>query len=543
MLKILRIPLINRLIAYVLICSMMLITNGCYYFKVKEAPDTSPELIGKMQDEKRFIILHLEDKAWQLSNITLKEKSVDGEISVLSDHEKYKTARLNKSNRYKKHGSHSESGVVNEVHVYVSGFQENQPGKISIPIDGIRKIEIYDKDQGATIATWVFGILGVTAGAFTVLMVIVLLTKSSCPFVYIHNGNDYLFTGEIFSGATQPGLERDDYLLLPGIRSSDGEYKLKLTNEVTEIQYVNYASLIIVDHPAKTSVLFDKYGVLQTMSDLNSPVSARNRSGNNILEVITVKDSLNYSGDAVMGNNDGCEKVYLQFLNINKSKSAKLVIRAKNSFWLDVLFTRFHKLFGEKYEKFSLNQESESQDKLKKFLLDQNIPLSVYVEKDGEWQSVDYFNLAGPMAMRDDVLPLDLTGINGDTLNIKLETGFLFWELDYAAMDFGLNEPLNISESPVTKAVKNGETDVINLLQTEDLKYLVLKDVGDEVSISFAGRTREPVGQSVFLHSSGYYKILRDQEGPANMKTLRTFRKPGRFPEFSREVYELLTIN
>ncbi len=32
-----------------------------------------------------------------------------------------------------------------------------------------------------------------------------------------------MFSGEIFSGATQPGLERDDYMLLPGVASSEGD--------------------------------------------------------------------------------------------------------------------------------------------------------------------------------------------------------------------------------------------------------------------------------------------------------------------------------
>jgi hypothetical protein len=46
--------------------------------------------------------------------------------------------------------------------------------------------------------------------------------------------------------------------------------------------------------------------------------------------------------------------------------------------------------------------------------------------------------------------------------------------------------------------------------------------------------------RTLFLHTSGYYKILREQKGYADRKTLKTFRKPNRFPEFSKEMYELL---
>jgi hypothetical protein len=56
---------------------------------------------------------------------------------------------------------------------------------------------------------------------------------------------------------------------------------------------------------------------------------------------------------------------------------------------------RFHKLFGEKYNTFAASQESASGEELNKFLLEQNIPLSVYLERDGKWQFTDNFNIAG----------------------------------------------------------------------------------------------------------------------------------------------------
>lgn len=541
MFEILRIPALNKPLAFILMCSFMLTTNGCYYFRVAKSPDNSPEIIKTLQDKNKFIILHLEDEAWYLNNIVLNETSLEGNISELIGHEKFKTVKPYSSNRYKKKGSNNESNVTNEVHVFVSGMV-NESGKISIPANAIKKIEIYDKDTGATIASWFFGILGVSIGAFAVLLIIVALTKSSCPFVYIHDGNDFIFTGEIFSGATQPGLERDDYLFLPGIKPSESVYKLKLTNEVHEIQSVNFTTLMVVDHPENLSVLFDKYGVLQTFKKPVSPLSATNRSRKNILDVIVSKDSLNYSGDINNNGKDGIEEVILKFSKPQNCKSAKLVIRAKNSFWLDVLFTRFHNLFGDQYDNFSHKQESVPGKQLNKFLLDQNLPLSVYIERDGKWQFVDYFNIAGPMAMRDDVLPVDFADIDSDTVKIKLETGFLFWEIDYTAMDFSQNELLKTTEISVNEAISNNESDVKDMIFSKDLKYLVLKNVGDEVNLSFKDQAIGNKEKSVFLHTSGYYKILREQDGSPDRKTLKTFRKPNRFPQFSREMYDLLSV-
>jgi hypothetical protein len=371
-------------------------------------------------------------------------------------------------------------------------------------------------------------------------MIIILLTKSSCPFVYTYNGSEFIFTGEIFSGATQPGLERDDFLPLYALASSEGQYRLKLTNEVHEIQSLNFAGLIVIDHPKDVSVLIDKSGVPQTLRQPVSPLEAKNKSGKDILSVIAVKDSLFYSGDIKSTGNDGIEEIFLKFSRPPGCDSAKLIIRAKNSFWFDILFAKFHKLFGDRYKNFAEKQNSASGKKLNKFLLDQNLPLSVYIEKDGKWEFADYFNIAGPMALRDDILPINLTGISSDTVKLKLKTGFLFWEVDYAGMDFSKNETVVPVALAAKSAIDQNGSDVKDLLLSADKKYLVLKEVGNETNLIFDAPAEPSSGRTVFLHSRGYYKILREQSGKPDIKALKTFKKPNRFPEFSREMYDLL---
>ena len=539
MFKFLRLPAISRPLAWIMICSFLTMTSGCYYFKVVRPSERPRDVINKMQDQQKFIILHLDDKAWQLKDIIVNEESITGSISVLVGHERYKSVRPDNSNRYLKSKSHNESYVLSEVHIYITEYSEAENGRISIPAGAIERIEIYDKDKGATAASWAFSSLGIAAGAFGVLLVIIALTKSSCPFIYAYDGNDYQFSGEIFSGATQPGLERDDYMLLPRVASSEGDYSIRLTNEVHEIQSVNLARLLVVDHPSDLSVLIDKTGKVQTFHEPSVPVSAENSAGENLLPVIGKKDSLNYSGN--LQGKEGTEEIIMKFLKPENCKSGKLLIRAKNSFWLDVLFTKFHMLFGEKYNTFAVRQESASAGKLNKFLLDQKIPLSVYIEKNGKWKSAGYFNIAGPMAMRDDILSVNLDGIDSDTVKIKLETGFLFWEVDYAGMDFSKTVKVVQSELAITSALDRNGADVSDLLRAKDDSYLILREVGDEAMLDFNGPSMQNSCRSVFLHTSGYYKILRDQTGPADKQVLKTFRKPNRFPEFSKETYNLLT--
>jgi hypothetical protein len=541
MFKILRSPSISRPIAWIMICSFITMTSGCYYFKVVTPTDPPQNVIGKMQEGQKSLFLHFNNKVFQLKEVKVSEEAVTGMATELNG---YITRTVNPdiANRYLKNKAINESYLLNEVHIYANEYSRADSNRISIPPKAIEKIEIYDKDKGATTASALFSTVGVAAGAFGVLLVILALTKSSCPFVYAYDGNDFRFSGEIFSGATQPGLERDDYMLLPRAVAAEGEFSVKLTNEVHEIQSVNQADLLIVDHPRDLSVLIDKNGRVQTFCRPESPVTAENSTGENILSDILKKDSLNYSGNLRDKSNSGMEEVILKFIKPPQCGSAKLLLRAKNSFWLDVLFTKFHLLFGEKYSAFAARQETASPGKLNKFLLDQKIPLSVYVEKDGKWQSSGYFNIAGPMAMRDDILPIDLTGIKSDTVKIKLETGFLFWEIDYAGMDFSKTENIYRSDLMATKAVDKNGSDVKDIILKKDRNYILLKDVGDKVILNFKEPPMQNTARSVFLHTSGYYKILREQKGPADIQALKTFKRPDRFPAFSRELYNLMTV-
>ena len=536
MFKILRMPTISKPLSWILLFSFLTGTNGCYYFRVNRSSEPPANTISKMQDEHKYIIVHLDDKLWQLSDIIIEQENITGKISDLSSIVNYKTVKKDAPNRYKK----DESQILNEVHIYTTEFTKIGSTKITFPIKAISKIEVYDKATGATIASWAFSGLAVGIGALGVIWIIVLLTKSSCPFIYTFNGKDYIFTGEIFSGATQPGLERDDYLLLPSNASTDKTYKIKITNEVHEIQSVNFAELLIFDHPENTSVLIDKNGIPYSFNKPISPVEAKSTGNNNILPLIIDRDTLIYSGNEAKVGKDGIDEIVMKFIKPKNAESSRLIIRAKNSFWLDVLISKFYKLFGEDYNKFSLKEERTSGNKLRKWMLEQNIPLSVYIEKNGRWEFVDYFNIAGPMALRDEIMPINLRGINSDTIKIKFKTGFLFWEMDYAGMDFSKNEVMKPVEVPVKTAIDNNNLDIRALLVKPDNGYYVQKQTGDAAVLTFDKPLQGESTRSVFLHTRGYYKILREQTGKAEKKKLRTFRKPNRVPAFSKETFDLL---
>lgn len=538
MFKILRSTVIAKPLTWIIIVSFMVMTNNCSYFKVTKSSGPPASVVGNMQNQTKYFILHDGDKAWHITDLSISDESIKGIITPLVGHQKYLTTKPTWANRYKESSEGSE--ILNEVHIYVSKYSSADDSIINIPVNAVEKIEVYERDDDNSVGRRLLVLVGVGVAVVGIIYLVILSTKSSCPFVYTFDGSDFHFTSDIFSGAVQPGLERDDYLPLKKIATSEGVYKLKLTNEVHEIQSVNFAKLIIVDHPESISVLYDKNGMLHSFKEPIPPVSAKNNSGLDILPLITDKDTLSYSFNSGNKTANGVEEIILKFTKPYSGNSAKFIIRAKTSFWLDMLFAKFNMLFGEKYNAFAKKQESQPGKKLNRFLLDQKIPLLVYIEKGSQWQLVDYFNVAGPMTLRENILPLDLSGVKSDTIKIKLETGYLFWDLDYTALDFSKNESLAPIEISVKSGVdKNSEDTRIRLL-AKDNDYLVLKEPGDESLLFFDSPVQTDKVRSVFLHTRGYYKILRDQSGPMDKRTLRTFKKPGRFPQFSNEMYDLM---
>jgi hypothetical protein len=56
--------------------------------------------------------------------------------------------------------------VINEVHITISEYNASEGNKISISLENIEKIEIYDKAKGSTVASWAFSGLGIASVLF-----------------------------------------------------------------------------------------------------------------------------------------------------------------------------------------------------------------------------------------------------------------------------------------------------------------------------------------------------------------------------------------
>ncbi len=531
-----------RIISWILIVASLNLFSGCMnYFKVRKATGPVAENINTLNDQDKEIILHLDDKAWHIGAITLKEQSLNATIekeyeSVLSKPVKEKGA-----NRYKTRKSDNQSQVLNEVHIFITEMSRNpDSSEISVPLSSIQKIEVYEKDKAATAGSWMLGVLGVAAGAVALTSFIFILT--SCPFIYTNDGAQYQLAGEIYSGSIRPQLERNDFMKLPVYNKQKTNYQIKIANELREVQHTNLLEMWVFDHSSDLKIWIDKYGNYHTVSDLLSPLSASDFQGTDISGLVGHKDSLFYSStmsDRELPLTDG---MILEFPLPEHADHAKLMIRAKNSFVLDYMFGQFQDQFGNLYKRWNRKQQKASGDQLMQWKIDQNIPLTLSVERNGQWEAIDYFHVAGPVAFKEDILSFPLTGEESSPLKIKLEAGNFFWDIDYVGVDYSADQELNYTVVSATSAIDQSGKDIKTKIQADDRKYYDQPEVGDNAVLSFDFPENTNEARSVFLHSKGWYQILRDPSGTPDREYLETFRQPGRFNRFVNEYMQQLVL-
>lgn len=537
----------RRLASVIIIVPVIILlfnlVSACSYFKVVSSAYPATEEVTTLPALNKTIIIHSNMGVFEIKDISVKGDSLRG--TYVADYkfpsDKNTFPDVNSSNRYKKRNG--DSRILNEVHFYIQNLNTYlYPGysQRAISLKDVYRFDIYSPDKSATTMSWVFAIAGAVVAApfvfFGLLMLIFLLSGGSCPYIYVNTADGYAFAGEIYSGAIYAPLERNDYLTLPRLIAEDGAYKLKISNELKEIQYTNLTELVVIDHPAKSKVLVDKYGHYQTSVEMRSPMAAANFTGTDLLNVIRDKDSVCYYGvspDQELPLTDG---IIMTFDNSGDACSAKLFLRARNSLWLDNVYKNTHELMGSYNDNWNRKQRNADPEKLNNWSLSQKLPLSVYVEKNGEWVFCDYFNMAGPAAFKEDVLTIDLKGIDKGPLKVKLESGSYFWEIDFAGIDYSINIPVALTTVKIDKAITNEEDLITDLLKYDDLKYYVQPHDYNIAALSFPVPPVTDSERTIILHSKGYYNILNDAGGFPQIKKLKTIREPGQFLEYSREL-------
>jgi hypothetical protein len=520
------------------ILALLFAIAGCnrYYMAVKtNSKDNPDKTVDSLKNESRYFILRSPSQAYFMRNIVLSEdrKSITCTLDDIPIEHQYYVYKGKGNMRYK------DAFVLNEVHMYIANDTLLNKGRYKLSLDQIQKIEVIEKDKKRTTNSYVIGALGYTIGALAVVAIIVAATKSSCPFISAYTNNEFVLQGETYGGAIYPQLARDDYMPLRMSPTTNNTLQLKISNELQEQQYTDFADLIVVTHSENTKVLSDEKGNLYEIANPQLPIAAWTGNNKDAMAPLLKKDdnTLLHFDDTLA--TDATNYLITKFNKPAGTQKGKLVLAIKNSYWLDYLYGEMAKSFGSYYNTYVKKQDKRPASELLQWAKDQKIPLEVSVKTKTGWQKIMDLTTIGPLATREIVVPLDLKNVEGSSVEVRLSSGFMFWEIDYAAIDFSGNN--NFSVETISPSIATDETgkNVLPELNKKDGIYLEQPVPGNCVTLEYKDLPQHPnTVQTYILHTKGYYTHVRELKGSPKIAFLKQFKKPGGFPAYSLELYK-----
>jgi hypothetical protein len=521
------------------------ILSCCHNFYKATTTDTvnvaeTSNNINRLKEQNRFFVLRSGTKAYYMNAISLSadKRTLNAVLDTLPPHHRLHLKNGRKGRmQYKK--TTNDEAVLTEVHLYIPRDSSLHPGNYLLSLNQVQKIEVVEKDKQRTTGSYVIGAIGYTFGAFAVAAIIIAATKSSCPFVSAYTNNEFVLQGEIYGGAIYPQLARDDYMPLRMEPLADGTLQVKISNELQEKQYTDFADLLVITHQKNSKVLSDEKGNLYEIRQPETPVKAWTSNQPDVLtSVLKANDNSLVHFDDTLATDAG-NYLITQFNKPADMKKAKLILSVKNSYWLDYLYGEMAKGFGSYYTTFIKKQHKTPVAQLLKWTKDQKLPLEVSIKTKTGWQKITDLTTIGPLATREIVVSLDLGNIDNKLIEIKLSSGFMFWEMDYAAIDYSDNKTFEVQRISPSIATDEGGKNVLSQLEKKDGIYLAQPLPGNMVTLKYKSKPQaDDRTRSYILHTRGYYEHVRDFKGAPNIGFLNQFKQPNAFPLFSLRQYK-----
>jgi hypothetical protein len=381
---------------------------------------------------------------------------------------------------------------------------------------------LYVKIERTDVPLTILATLGVVVGILAAVSAIALATKQSCPFVYAHNSDQYIFDAEPLGGAVTKGLERTDLSKLEHLKETDGKLKLLVRNEVPETQYIDEMSLFFVEHPQGSEVYSDLQGNLHSVSEPTPPSLAIDENGMDLMPFISELDYTFWQTKLPVVDDISSENIkhHLSF-TFPKPRSAikcKLVINAGTSQWGSQMIREMLSLYGKEidswYEKVNnLSGEDIEKENMMDFVVREELYyLNILVNNGANWEPKGLIFGGGPLITETKIYELDLEDVECDDLQIKLNPPYGFWTLDYIAVEYdnsSIVEPHRVSGF---SAIDYNQKDITSTINKKDGDYYVMPQVGDYFTCEFDCPTESKTNQrTYFLNTNGYYELHLDK--------------------------------
>ena len=347
----------------------------------------------------------------------------------------------------------------------------------------------------------------------------------SCPLVYSWDGATWRLSSGTFGGAITRGLQRTDVDNLEYATPQEGVLRLRVANELAETDYLDALAVLAVDADSGFTVSPDPAGGLHALGALASPVSARDFRGGDALA--RVRDADGWSWESGVSGRDTAraedlrDGLVLTFVRPHGAARAHLVLDANSSSWSALLLGEFVSAHGAATQAWYDSLDTRpAMARATGARLAREAFLSAAVRTARGWSPQGIFWEAGPEIVKRQVLDLDLSGVAGDTVEVRLESAPSFWLVDRVSMDFTADRALAVRELPLLSARDATGRDVAPLIAAADDRYFVLER-GDNAEIRLLVPER-PAGASrtFILRTTGWYRIDTSHAGAPDVAGL-----------------------
>ena len=259
--------------------------------------------------------------------------------------------------------------------------------------------------------------------AFTVSLTELDRKPSSCPYLYVWNGERFVFLTDFLGGGEMghldaPGIyntpDPDEYVRIDGnlLKPRNGRYELRITNELEEALFLDHLQLIAVAHPREVEV-YPNEGLtvppprfkLFTTRNAQPPLSAVDEHGHDVLPRIGQLDR-QYPDDFKLHQIRGYADDHTLTLQLDRDTRRTLLLMTG---WTDYAWSS---------DNLAASQSGKSL----------TLPALQVKDKRGQWRTV-IENIGIPVG-RPQTMVVDLTGkFLSDSREVRIVTNMrIYWD-------------------------------------------------------------------------------------------------------------------
>ena len=313
-----------------------------------------------------------------------------------------------------------------------------------------------------------------------------------------------------------------------------GEYRVRLENPQQEIQYVDDAALLVIDHAPGTRVVSSAAGLSLVAAPI-APTAATDLIGQDVRALVAAADGRSWTSlPAGVGRPGTRDALRLEFPRPAGATAVTLAFRTQSTVWASHLLRSLLGLHGRDLPAWFARMEDHDRERQAfETALRREGLLQVRVWDGDGWKVVGIVPPARAAA-REHAFRLPLPA-GRDTLRVELTSTAGLWMVDSALADYGTEAPITATELRPVRARASDGADLRAVLRESDGRAYAMNE-GERADLVFTVPPSLPGRQrSVVARMSGYYTVLVPSAEPGQAALFsRLVAEPGALAESAR---------